>query len=490
MIGVLTTEDFRVILSNLGKVVGIVSPVFLVPLIAVYYYGELEYIWDFVLPFLLALVLAAALMFLFRTEQEMRIRHAVALTAISYLVFSFLGAIPILKVSPTFLDALFESVSGWSTTGLSTIAANADTFPHSINLWRHLMQYIGGLGIVVMSLVVLSRAGTGVESTVFYTAEGRTERIGASIVSTVRSLLSIYVVFFVFGAIALNLFGMTWFDAICHSMAGFSTGGFSTHAESIGFFRSNSLELITLIIMVMGATNFALYYVLIRGRINELWKNLEIRIFAILLGALALPTILWLNKEAYPASEGFRLGFYQITSALTTTGWMTEPSGKMATLWAPFALGLTALAMSIGASTGSTGGGIKRMRFGLLLKSIRWKVQETLSPEAAVIVKKFHHIEDRILEDNTMNDIFIMVSAYGVLLVLSTLITAAYGYSLGDSFFEASSALGTIGMSSGITGLGMPGALKVVFMIDMWAGRLEVLPVLVFLASLKGLIMR
>ncbi len=489
MIGLLTRDDFKIILHSIGHITAIASFTMLIPALFAIYYNEPEFVRLFILSFLITLGSGIIISKAFESSHDIKLRHAIGMTALAYMVVPAFSTIPLLSVSPTFLDAFFEAVSGWTTTGLSTIASNADTFPKSINLWRHLMQYLGGLGIVVFSLVILSRARTGVQSTRFYTAEGREDRIAPSIVSTIRSMWSIYLMLLVFATGALYFVGMSWFDALCHAMAGLSTGGFSTHSESIFYYKSSLIEVTTIVIMVIGSINFALHYAIITGNFKEIIKNIETQTFAIMLTILSVPTILWLTvMNRYPSfNTSARQGFYTVVSALTTTGWMSELTENLHIKWAPLALVLVGIAMTIGANAGSTGGGIKCLRFGLIIKSIWWKIKDSLLPEDAVVVRKFHHIKDHVLTEKQLLEMFIMVFAYLLMLILSTLITVAYGFPLSQSFFESASAIGTVGLSVGITGAAMPVILKIVYIIDMWAGRLEVIPILIFFASLKGL---
>jgi trk system potassium uptake protein TrkH len=349
------------------------------------------------------------------------------------------------------------------------------------------MQYVGGMGIVVLSLVVLSKAGTGIESTAFYSAEGRTERIGASMISTVRTLWILYLGFFLAGAIALHMVGMNWFDAVTHSMSGIGTGGFSTHAKSIAYFDSILIESVLMVIMIIGSMNFLVLYAALTGNLKELVKNIEHRVGVVIFVLFLIPVVWGLSVAYSSVSYGVRVGVFHLVSAFTTTGWMIESPSNLSVIWGPFVMVLIALAMPLSGSAGSTAGGIKRIRIGLIAKAIWSDIQRTLSPEGTVIVNKFHHMGERIAEDKTLREIFVMVSAYVIILVTTTLITMAYGYPFSDSFFEASSALAPIGQTSGVTSAAMPALLKIVYILNMWAGRLEVIPVLIFIVSLKGL---
>jgi trk system potassium uptake protein TrkH len=486
MLRFLSTKDLGLVLSNLGLMLIVLSPTFLIPVAAAIFYKEYVHIVGFVLGFILMLATGLGLWKLFATEREMHIRHAVAVTALAYLVIALFGAIPLGPVAPSFLDAYFESMSGWAAAGLSTIAPNADTFPHCINLWRHLMQYVGGMGIVVMSLVVLSKAGTGIESTAFYSSEARTDKIGVSIVSTVRTLWVLYLGLLVISTGALYLAGMSPFDAVTHAMSGISTAGFSTHGASVGYFDSVLIEVVLMAIMIFGSLNFLVLYIVMTGNYKELFKNIENKAAAIIFVIFLIPVVLVLST-AYPtASHGVRVGIFHLVSALSTTGWMIESPDNLLAVWGQFAFVLLILAMYPSGSSGSTAGGLKRIRIGLMIKAIIKEIQSVISPRDAIIVSKFHHIEERVADDKDFREVFVLVFAHFVIVSLTTLLAMAYGYTLIESLFEASSALMLVGQTSGITDVGMPAILKIAYILNMWAGRLEVIPALIFLVELKG----
>jgi len=481
MIGTLGSWDFKIVLHNLGKVLSIASSAFILPLAGALYFGEGEQVRDFLIAFLSSLGFGFFLWVVFRSEVEIKMRHAIAVTALSYPLLAFFSSIPLLKVAPSFLDAYFEAMSGWTTTGLSTLRSIED-FPLSINLWRHFMQYLGGLGIIVLSLIVLSRAGTGIEVTSFYAAEGRSTKIGVNILGTVRAMWVMYFGLLLLGALAFYLAGMNAFDSFCHSMSGFSTGGFSTHSQSIGYFQSHWIEVVAVVIMLLGSINFPLLHNLLSGNLKEMVKNIENKTFFLIFALLCLSTVLLLS----PTLQGIRLGIFHSASSLTTTGW----SNSTGVTFFPLVQLLLIFGMIIGASAGSTGGGIKRLRAAMVFKSIWWDIKKDLSPEDAIIPRKFHHFKERNAEEKTVYRMYIMVASYVLLLVFSASATAGWGYPLGDAFFESSSAVGTVGLSTGIVGAELPTPLKLIYILDMWAGRLEVLPVLMFFVSLKGLLIR
>lgn len=487
MIGVLSIRDLKVILSNLGLILTITSPTFFIPIAAAILYKEHVYITGFILGFIMMLATGLGLWKFFETEREMKLRHAIAVTALAYLVIALFSAVPLGPVAPTFLDAYFEAMSGWAAAGLTTIGSGADSFPHCINLWRHLMQYVGGMGIVVMSLVVLSKAGTGIESTAFYASETRTDKIGASMVSTVRMLWILYLGFLLVSTVALYLAGMNWFDAINHAMSGISTAGFSTHAQSVGYFDSALIEFILMIIMIVGSMNFLVLYAVLKGNVRELVENIEHKV-GVLLFVIFLVPMIWGLSIAYSSTpQAIRVGAFHLVSAFTNTGWMIESPANISMLWGPFATVLLVFTFFLGGSAGSTAGSLKRIRMALIAKAIWSEIKRVLAPEGTIVVSKFHHLEERIAEEKNFREVFVLVFAHLIIVAVTTLLTMAYGYTFVESFFESSSALLLVGQTSGVTDVAMPAILKIAYIFSMWAGRLEVIPVLIFVVSLKGL---
>jgi trk system potassium uptake protein TrkH len=488
MIGVLSIRDLKVILSNLGLILAITSPTFFIPIAVAILYREHVYITGFILGFILMIATGMGLWKLFLTEREMKLRHAVAVTALAYLVIALFSAIPLGPVAPSFLDAYFEAMSGWAAAGLTTIGGEADSFPNCINLWRHLMQYVGGMGIVVMSLVVLSRAGTGIESTAFYASETRTDKIGASMVSTVRMLWILYLGFLLVSTVALYLAGMGWFDAITHAMSGISTAGFSTHGASVGYFDSALIEFILMIIMIVGSMNFLVLYAVLKGNVRELVENIEHKV-GVLLFVIFLVPMIWGLSIAYASTpQAIRVGAFHLVSSFTNTGWMIESPSNIGLIWGPFATVLLVLTFFLGGSAGSTAGSLKRIRMALIAKAIWSEIKRVLAPEGTIVVSKFHHMEERIAEEKNFREVFVLVFAHLIIVAVTTLLTMAYGYTFVESFFESSSALLLVGQTSGVTDVAMPAFLKIVYILNMWAGRLEVIPVMIFIVSLKGLL--
>ncbi len=231
-------KDLRIILKNLGLIILIIAIVLLIPIPVAIYYSEWKTIDDFLLASLIAAVIGALCYFPIRSVDEMRLKHSISLTVLFWPVAAFFGAIPLfttgplyttvldpLQISPSFLDCYFDGMSGWTTTGLSIIGAFADDIPHSVNIWRALMQFIGGIGIILISIIVLSRARTGSESISLATMElTPSERFRPSIINTAKSIIFLFLGFLVVVIVMLISVGMPVFDAFFHSMTGLSLG--------------------------------------------------------------------------------------------------------------------------------------------------------------------------------------------------------------------------------------------------------------------------
>jgi len=413
------------------------------------------------------------------------------------------------------LHALFESMSGWTGSGL-TMAVHEPSLPRSIQWWRSLIQWVGGVGVIVLTVSILARPGSG--SYALYRSEAREERIHPSIISTVRtvwklvlgySLFSIVILFLAirasdYGA-ALPLWEAGW-QALNHAMTGLTTGGFSVTDNSIGTYGSPLIETVLLPIMTLGAIAFPVHYAILSDReYGQLWSDVQTRwLLLLLVGGtvvLAVQNLSVLTEgfegtwRALPAVglsaaevDAIRDSTFQFVSALTCTGCQSAPIGQ----WGESSKMLLSGAMVLGGAAGSTVGGIKIIRGYLVVRGIRWQLSRVFLPASAVVVGS---IGERRLGREEMEREFaeaaIVSMLWLLLLIASTLVMtnlAGPEFTLGDALFEVASAQGNVGLSSGITGPGMDPILEAMFLFNMWIGRLEIIPVLVFLrAAVWGL---
>ncbi len=329
------------------------------------------------------------------------------------------------------------------------------------------MQFFGGAGLAVIMLsAIIGPHGLGL-----YVAEGRTDKLLPSIAKSTKLILIIYGSYVIAGVVLYTLVGMPLFDSINHAMAALSTGGFSTKEASIGYYNSIGIELVTIILMFAGTTNFVAHYVLLRGRIKEFFKIGEVKFMLFLLGTL-IPIVTFISLRPIYGSlgESFRVGAFELISALSTTGFAIVEYN----VWPAFAVFIMIVLMMIGGGTGSTAGGIKLYRVFLLCKSLLWNIKSYLQPKSLVEENyinrpdgKFYVSKSHVLE--VANFFFLVLLTY----IIGVAIFLAHGYPLLDSMFEFASSIGTVGLSVGITSASAPIGIIWTQIFGMILGRLE-----------------
>ena len=400
------------------------------------------------------------------------------------------------------LNSFFESMSGITGTGL-TMTDDEGALPRTLQWWRTLIEYVGGVGVIVLTTAILARPGSG--SLTLYESEARSEKIHPSIVTTVRTIWWIFLLFTFLSMGVLWLAGMPAWDAINHGMTGLATGGFSVTDASIGEYGKPLIEFAMIPVMVLGSIAFPVHYLILRGDLKNLYTDLQTRwiwpYFG--LGSVVLVGMLALDGT-FPASrvtvvEGVvltgstaslfqtvRYGLFQFVSAASCTGFGTTGIGD----WSTSAQVTMSLAMVVGAAAGSTVGGIKLVRLITLSKGTAFRIRGVFYPESAV---RYLNLNGRHLSDEELRQEFeeaaiiaflwVLFLAVGLAVLLSTVDPS---FTLENALFEIASAQGNVGLSSGITGPGMPTPAKVTFLFNMWIGRLEIIPVLVLLRGLFG----
>ncbi|QAT17932.1 hypothetical protein BU251_09450 [Candidatus Velamenicoccus archaeovorus] len=485
------TLDIRIILHFLGKIILGFGMMMVLPVAVSVMFGETVPVVDFAIGLIASISTGVLCILVARLDKhpEMNWMHGMVVVSLGWLVCMVLGAIPLYLSGhwKTFLDACFESMSALATTGLSLVQ-DLDHLSHGANFWRHLMMFLGGQGIVVVALSFLVKGGAGAFR--MYVGEGRDEKILPNVAETAKFIWLVSLVYFVVGTLLLALCGHlsaglslreAVFHGACIFMAAFDTGGFSPQSQSIIYYQDGLFEFGTIIVMVWGAINFNLHYAIWNGKRKELWKDIEVRTFVITLGLVTLLAAAALAKgHVYGTIIGLvRRGLYQIISAHTTTGFSTIYSPQFILEWKSLALLAIIVAMGMGASICSTTGGIKMLRIGLIAKAFREDVKRFLMSDSSVVSTKFHHLKDMFLDDKLVRSAALMTIAYVLVYLFGTAAACFAGYPLLESLFESTSAAGNVGLSCGITQVGMPVFLKVVYIIQMWAGRLEFVSVLV-----------
>ncbi|MFD1633671.1 potassium transporter TrkG [Haloplanus ruber] len=419
------------------------------------------------------------------------------------------------------LHAFFESMSGWTGSGL-TMAIHEPSLPRALQWWRSFIQWVGGVGVIVLTVSILARPGSG--SYALYRSEAREEKIHPSIVSTVRTVWRLVVGYTVlafallFGAIlasdsayaeSLSMREAAW-QALNHAMTGLTTGGFSVTDNSIATYNSPLVETVLLPIMILGAIAFPVHYVVLHDReVGELVSDLQTRWLFVLL-AVGVVGLSAQNVWAVPATadafatrsflpfsvpgldaaglDAIRDSTFQWVSALTCTGFQSAPVGR----WLAGAKVMVVGAMVLGGAAGSTVGGIKIVRGYTIARGIIWQFSRVFLPKSAVVTARIGgRTLDREAMEREFSEAAIVTLLWIAALVVGSVVLANvagpdFGYA--DALFEVASAQGNVGLSSGITGPTMPPVAEAMFVVNMWIGRLEIIPVLVFVrAGLYGL---
>jgi len=490
-------EDAKIVLRDLGLLVQVVGFMALLSLPVALFFGEYYAIVPFLLTAAASLFLGQGAFWTFRGAGETTLKQGMVIAAAGWMLVSLLGALPFwliaLKLSAQAgtpqtvlyfaqpVNALFESVSGYTSTGL-TMTLHPPELPKTLQWWRSFTEWIGGVGVIVLMLSIIS--GPGPRPFSLYYAEARQEKIHPSIRSTVRTIWWIFILYTLGSVLLLRVVGMPWWDAVNHAMTGIATGGFTVTDRSIASYRSLGIELALLPVMLFGAISFAIHYRFLQSRrLQALWEDHQTSWLLVLLvfGVLFLSLENLLKFEPLPA---IRAAAFQFTSALTCTGFQTADLHG----WSPTAKLLLAAGMFIGGAAGSTAGGIKVIRMVLLARGIGWRLRRLIAaPDVLIRFRlgktSFDEAEAsrRIIDAGIVIALWLFFLGIGALVLLHTL---PGGFGLSDIIFEVASAQSNVGLSVGITGPEMPLAAKLALCFNMWIGRLEIIPVLLFLRAI------
>ena len=401
----------------------------------------------------------------FFKRSTLELKEAFVVTALAYLVFGLVGSLAFLPVG-SFIDGFFEAMSGFTTTGLSVM--ESEELPATLLFFRSYCQWIGGAGIMILSLAVLLTPGRSAFR--LFTSEYGKENVVGSVTATARVVTVVYLLLTVCGFFVFFFVGMTAWEAGLYIMATVSTGGYSPHGDSAGHFAEPAVLTALCLFMILGAVSFPLYHFARSEGIRRFFHDLQLRWF---IGILVVATLL--ASQFYPGDfHAWFENFFSFTSALTTTGFDLGDRSSASDTPSLIILFL----MIIGGSAGSTAGGIKLIRLILFFRLAHWFVVRMLLPEETVLPVKYREL---IISERELMQLFAFFFIYLSLLFLSALLLVFLGFDIKNSLFESASALGTVGLSAGISSPDLALLGKLLLAFDMWAGRLEILPVLVLL---------
>ena len=485
--------DLRVIGHYLGTLTQLFAALMAVPFITALVFQEWEPAERYLLGIGIALVIGTLLQFLRIEPGRLGRRQALAVTGFAWIVLAFFASVPLFLSGhyATYMDALFDGVSGLTTTG-ATVALDIDHFSNADNMFRFMMHLVGGLGLIVVALslgIFGKRSGSSL-----YTAEGRSEHVVPNVVQTTQLILRITLVIIFIAAVVLTALcisiGMEPVRAVLQSIwlaiSAFTTGGFAPMAESVSYYNSIPIEVFLMLLMILGSISFVVHAEVWKGRLQSFFGDIEIRTMLIWLLVMTVVVAASLSASALfsdlPAI--IRRGLFMVVSAFSTTGFQNVTTNQLATVFSSGAFLALALIAAVGGSAGSTAGGVKLHRVGIIFKSIVSTVKEAVSPSSARVVVSYNHLGRRVLSSDAVKEAMTVFVLFVITYSVGALVGIAHGYEASQAIMESVSMTSNGGIITGIVTPGMSPSLEAFYIFQMWAGRLEFVTLLAVLAEI------
>jgi len=413
-------------------------------------------------------------------EFKLNLRQTFLFSTLAWVMVATFGSLPFLLSDQnfSFSEAFFESMSGITTTG-ATIISDLDNSPKSILLWRAIMQWLGGIGIVVMAITILPLLKVGGMQLFKMEGPDSTEKILPRTIEVATIIISIYIILTLFCSFFYWIFGMSIFDSVSHAMTTIATGGFSTHNDSIGFFKSSNIEIIASIFIILGSIPFISYLKFVQGNRKIFFRDVQIKGLIYLLSISIIIMFLYLLLINYESSlfDKIRISSFNVISILSGTGYVTDDFG----LWGKFSLIFFLLLMFIGGCAGSTACGIKIFRLQMLLIFLKNQIKKIISPNS-VIISKYNNQK---ISDSFLNSVIIFIFTFLFIFLLIAMLLSISGLDFITSISGAASSISNVGPGLGdLIGPNgnykdLPDLSKWILSIGMLLGRLELFAVLV-----------
>lgn len=472
------------LLRIFSHTMGLVGLALLFPLGAAFYYGEKGTPFAFALPLVLSVLMAWWCSRVKRAhEEQLGTRHAFVAVGGVWLTVCLFGAVPLWLSGafPSWADAVFESVSGFTTTG-ATVKADVEALPVSVNVWRCTMHWLGGMGVIALIVAIVPLMGTGGSRLIKAESSGSEKgKLTARTTNTAKVLWFLYCGITLVLTLLLRVNGLGWVDALCHAFSIVATGGFSTRNASIAAFGNSAVEWICTVFMLLCSVNFALYYHLLTGRVSEVFRDSELRAF-LLIVVCAVFGIAWSVMPVFPTSgEVIRHAAFQTASVLSTTGFMTSDFA----VWPVPAQILLLALLLIGGCSGSTSGGIKVVRWSVMMKQAVNEFRRLLHPHGVYTV----WLNGQPGREVLVPGVAAFVCAYFLLVLLTALLGACAGLTPFEALSGGLSMMGNVGPAFGQIGPAgnygaLPDWLKGWYSFIMLTGRLEIYTMLILVGNL------
>ncbi len=460
-------------------ILAIIAISFIIPVLTALYKKEYFFIPAFVIPMLVVCTIAAVLFFMGKNRKiKLSTEGGIILVAAAWVTACIFGAFPLYfsKAVPSFIDAVFEAVSGFSTTG-GTILTDAENCPLSVHVWRCQMHWLGGMGIVALTVALFPLLGVGGFRLIKSETSGPDKgKVTAKITHTAKALWFIYFGMTVLQLILLMLAGLPFIESLCHTFATLGTGGFSTRNASIGSFNSPAVDVICTVFMLLAGVNFSLYFHLFTGHAEELFNNSELRAYLRIVFIAACLIIVSIYP-IYGFLGSLRHGFFQVASVITTTGFSTVNYDA----WPEFAKLVLFALMFIGGCSGSTSGNIKVIRWLILKKQARIEVKRLLHPHGVFSIR----LNKRPGRKDIVYSIAGFLFCYFILALITAFVAVADGTDMMTGISAALALIGNVGPGFGRVGPAgnfafFSPAVKLFFSFVMLAGRLELYTMIIY----------
>ena len=476
-------RDFRSVIHIIGLLLCIEAIAMTLPLLVDLSYNNSD--WNiFFLSELITFFIGLVLYFSFKNEKKLiKVRQAFVLTILSWIVIAIFASFPFIfsSASLNYTDAFFESISGITTTG-ATVINNLDQLQHGILLWRSLLQWFGGIGIIVLAMAILPTLQIGGMQLLHMEQDDPYEQTLPKVNQFVLEIFILYSFLTIICSILYKFYGMNGFDAITHAMTTISTGGFSTHNSSFLYFDSYQLEMISVVFMIVGSLPFVVFLKFIHGDIKSLFRDDQIKLFFIILIIIISLTSIWVSNNIHlnDLFYSIRISLFNVTSILTGTGYISHNYN----MWGGFGLVIMIIIMFIGGCAGSTTGGIKIFRLQLLFRGTKTQIKKLTQPHGVFITT----FNGKSVTDDAYNSIMGFFFIYILIFILASISLSFFNLDFITSFSAAASAISNVGPGLG-NNIGplsnyseLPSGAKWILSLTMLMGRLELFTFLVILS--------
>jgi len=476
-------EHLAMIAHDMGLIFEFLGLASLLPFLVLAIFGE----WNLLLPMATApltfLTLGFVISHVPHEDLEPSFSMTLAAVALSWIIIAFIGALPfIFGLHMSFTDSVFEAMSGWTGTGFSMIES-LDTTPKTLLFWRSFTQWIGGIGILAFGLSL--RRKTRVSLFRMYKAEGREDELISAASSSARRMWMIYLVLTFSFTGLIMLVGIPLWDSLNLVMVAMATGGFTVHSGGIGYYNNPFLEILLIPVMITGAIPFKFFFLMYQGKLRDMFRDNTVRVLLLiaLVGSLLVSYDLFIFSNL-PLTTALRQGTFTAISGLTTCGLQNSTPH----LWATIPLAIVAMMMFIGGSMGSAAGGVKVNRVMLAYEGVKWWFRRFfVSSRVLVPFRIGGKTISREVSDLAISKNMLVIVIYVLTIFIATVLTLHLyitSFRMEEVVFELVSALSNVGLTIGFISAASPFLIKWIFIILMWLGRLEIMPIIILTMGL------